>query len=62
MEGSWAHFSHDADMGVRGIGNTLEEAFEQGACALSAVITNLDRIDTFESIDIRIEPVICVKG
>lgn len=36
----WAHFPHEADMGVRGIGATLEQAFEQAALALTAVVTN----------------------
>lgn len=38
-KGSWEHFSHEADIGVRGRGATLEEAFEQAARALTAVIT-----------------------
>jgi tRNA nucleotidyltransferase (CCA-adding enzyme) len=37
---SWEHFHHMADLGVRGYGNTLEEAFEQTALALTAVITD----------------------
>lgn len=40
MTGRWEHFAHDADMGVRGIGRTREEAFEQAALALTAVITD----------------------
>jgi len=36
----WEHFPHEADMGVRGIGNSKEEAFEQAAIAMSAVITD----------------------
>lgn len=32
-------FDHDADIGVRGYGPTPEEAFEQAALALSAVVT-----------------------
>ena len=35
----WQHFTHEADIGVRGIGVTLAESFEQAACALMAVIT-----------------------
>jgi SHS2 domain-containing protein len=33
----WQHFDHQADMGVRGIGRSREEAFEQAALALVAV-------------------------
>lgn len=36
----WEHFPHGADIGVRGIGTTREEAFEQAAVALAAVITD----------------------
>lgn len=36
----WEHFSHQADVGVRGLGATLEQAFEQAALALTAVITD----------------------
>ena len=34
----WEHFPHQADVGVRGLGATLEQAFEQAALALTAVI------------------------
>ena len=36
----WEHFPHDADVGVRGIGATPSEAFEQAAEALAAVVTH----------------------
>ncbi|MGB9094664.1 MAG: archease [Gallionella sp.] len=36
----WEHFPHQADVGVRGLGETLEQAFEQAALALTAVITD----------------------
>jgi SHS2 domain-containing protein len=36
----WEHFSHDADMGVRGFGATQGEAFEQAAIAMTAIIAN----------------------
>lgn len=35
----WEHFAHQADIGIRGYGRTLEEAFVQTALALTAVIT-----------------------
>ena len=40
LTGHWEHFPHEADMGVRGIGTTLEQAFEQAALALTAVVTD----------------------
>jgi tRNA nucleotidyltransferase (CCA-adding enzyme) len=36
----WEHFPHGADIGVRGIGTTREEAFEQAAVALVAVVAD----------------------
>jgi len=36
----WEHFAHEADVGVRGIGATRDQAFEQAALALTAVITD----------------------
>ena len=37
---AWEHFAHGADIGVRGIGATPAEAFEQAALALTAVVTD----------------------
>lgn len=37
--GSWEHFPHGSDIGVRGIGPSREAAFEQAAHALTAVVT-----------------------
>jgi len=39
---AWEHFPHDADMGVRGVGATVEQAFEQGALALTAIVTHTE--------------------
>ncbi len=36
----WEHFDHGADIGVRGIGRTVAQAFEQAALALTAVVTD----------------------
>jgi SHS2 domain-containing protein len=41
MSAHWEHFSHEADMGVRGVGSTEAEAFEQAALAMTAVVTDL---------------------
>lgn len=37
---SFEHFAHDADIGVRGRGRTLAEAFAEAALALTAVVTD----------------------
>lgn len=51
----WEHFTHDADMGVRGIGSTCAEAFEQAALALSAVVTDPASIRPAEKIELAAE-------
>ena len=40
----WQHFYHVADIGVRGYGSTCEEAYEQAAMAMTAVITDPDKV------------------
>ncbi len=55
MTAGWEHFSHEADMGVRGTGRSLAEAFEQGAVALCAVITDPEKVEPAESIPIELE-------
>ena len=39
-EEHWEHFAHDADIGVRGRGETLAEAFAAIALALTAVVAD----------------------
>jgi SHS2 domain-containing protein len=51
----WEHFSHQADIGVRGIGATKEEAFEQAALALTAVITDPQTVKPKEAVEITCE-------
>ena len=40
----WEHFEHKADIGVRGFGNTLAEAFEQAAVAMTTVVTDISQV------------------
>jgi tRNA nucleotidyltransferase (CCA-adding enzyme) len=51
----WEHFPHEADMGVRGIGATKAQAFEQAALALTAVITDPGKLSANEVVDIFCE-------
>lgn len=51
---SWAHFPHDADIGVVGLGPTKAEAFRQAALALTAVITDPSRVRPEQPV-----PVLC---
>jgi tRNA nucleotidyltransferase (CCA-adding enzyme) len=49
----WEHFPHEADIGVRGVGATKEEAFEQAAVALTAVVTDPDGVAPLEAIEVE---------
>jgi|TARA_Y100000310_G_C20647756_1_gene797601 tRNA nucleotidyltransferase (CCA-adding enzyme) len=46
---------HEADIGVKGIGATLEEAFQEGAKAMFSVMVDLDKVDAKESVDVHCE-------
>ncbi len=48
----WEHFEHKADIGVKGSGNTLPEAFEQTAVAMVAVITDPLGVAEQESVEV----------
>ena len=51
----WEHFSHQADIGVRGIGASKEEAFEQGALALTAAITDVNSLEARDLVKVECE-------
>lgn len=55
MNDRWEHFEHGADIGVRGLGSTKAGAFEQAALALTAVVTELDRVAPRDSVQIACE-------
>ena len=55
MEKRWEHFPHDADIGVRGVGASREEAFEQAALALTAVITDPYTVAPNEVVEVACE-------
>lgn len=50
----WEHFPHVADMGIHGWGSTVEQAFEQAALALTAIVTHADVRDNIR-VDVRCE-------
>ena len=51
----WEHFHHQADIGIRGIGESLAKAFEEGAFALMAVICSPEKVESKEMVEIRCE-------
>lgn len=54
-EGHWEHYSHPADMGVRGFGPTREEAFAQAALAMTAIVVDLEKIEPLKAVEIVCE-------
>jgi tRNA nucleotidyltransferase (CCA-adding enzyme) len=55
MRAHWEHFEHGADLGVRGCGATLAEAFEQAALALTAAITDPAAVRPLERVELSCE-------
>lgn len=51
----WEHFAHGADIGVRGVGRTPAQAFEQAALALTAVITDPATVAAHTPVDVACE-------
>ena len=51
----WEHYSHGADIGVRGFGRSAEEAFEQAAAALTAVVADVSGVRQSETVEIHCE-------
>ncbi|MHC4292992.1 MAG: archease [Planctomycetota bacterium] len=51
----WEHYSHPADMGIRGFGKTVEQAFAQAALALIAIMTDPKDIAAKDKIEIECE-------
>ncbi len=49
----WEHFPHQADVGVRGFAANLNGAFEQVACAMTAVVTEPERVSPVTAVHIR---------
>jgi tRNA nucleotidyltransferase (CCA-adding enzyme) len=52
---SWAHFPHQADMGVRGVGPTCAAAFEQAALAMTAIVTDPAGVAALEAVELQCE-------
>jgi SHS2 domain-containing protein len=49
----WEHFSHGSDIGVRGFGQSVEEAFEQAAVALTAIVADISAVRPSESVEVH---------
>lgn len=49
----WEHFAHQADIGVKATADSLGKAFEDAAVGLMAIITEPQKIDAKESVQIE---------
>lgn len=52
MSSSFDYFEHEADIGIIGMGDTLEEAFVGGARALFNIMVDIDRVEPVEKIEV----------
>lgn len=53
MIGRWEHYEHEADVGVRGLGGSKAEAFEQAALAMTAAVTDPGGVQARDLVTIR---------
>lgn len=51
----YEHFEHEADIGVRGLGASCAEAFEEAALALTAIVTDPGNVRAVEQIELACE-------
>lgn len=51
----WEHFPHGADIGIRGVGASRAEAFEQAALAMTAAATDPAGIQAADEIELHCE-------
>ncbi|GAB6102004.1 archease [Thermococcus atlanticus] len=52
---TWEHYEHTADVGIRGYGETLEEAFENVAVALFDVMVDVRKVEGKECREVEAE-------
>ena len=52
MARNWEHYSHTADMGIRGFGESMEEAFAAAALAMVAVTVDPQKIEQKQKIEV----------
>ena len=51
----WEHFDHGADIGVRGVGMTRAQAFEQAALALTAIVAPIESVEQCQRVELFAE-------
>lgn len=53
MAARYEQFPHEADVGVRGFGGSVNEAFEQAALAMTAAITAPENVTSEEKVEVE---------
>ncbi|WP_223641105.1 archease [Corallococcus sp. EGB] len=48
----WEHFTRDELLGVRGVGRSMEQAFEMAALGLCALVTDPRSVETHEELEV----------
>ena len=51
----WEHFPHGADVGIRGLGGSLSEAFANAALAMTAVLVDPSTVEHRDTVQIVCE-------
>lgn len=51
----YKYFEHRADVGIIGIGKTLEESFQEAAKAMFKVMSNIAKVKDNDSVRIKVE-------
>ncbi|MEA3345070.1 MAG: archease, partial [Chloroflexota bacterium] len=52
---SYEYLDHEADIGIRGIGNSMAEAFAEGARAMFGIMAELEGVKARESVAVHCE-------
>jgi SHS2 domain-containing protein len=55
MQAAYGYFEHDADMGIIGRGNTVEEAFVSAARAMFSIQSEPGSVQSIEGVEIDFE-------
>jgi len=55
VDTGWEHFSHVADIGVRGFGSTMAASFEQAALAMTSVVAELETLRPEKVVEVHCE-------
>jgi SHS2 domain-containing protein len=53
MASNYELFEHEADVGIKGYGSNIEEAFENGAKAMFSIMVDLKKVETKTSVEVN---------